>query len=214
MDALPSSLDGIVVRTLAGKHYRLDDLVRKKYRVEVSASWDGVLWDDQHDKTIYDHSERAAQSADSLRAQGFQARVIVHFTSNVPKKAFWDLWKDDEGKKLLKASGVHVTCVNDTFVITDQAVTKRQVIRSKGYGRRRSYDEMSAKERGMYWAAMKDAQDFRDEPATFRKEKAHVNAVFLGGSDPYDKNDSLPSRPKPRVMKTPETVEVCNELAD
>lgn len=211
MNTLPASLLNASVE-IDGRVHRLADLVRKQYRVEVSN--DGIIWDDQHDATIFEFSEAANERAESHRSAGLQSCVIVHSISNAPKKAFWELWRDDGGKKLLKKAGVHITKQGESFVITEKAVTKSQIIRSKGYGRRRSYDEMSGEERNMYWTAMKDAQDFYDEPATYRKEVAHVKAVFLGGPDPYDKDDCPPSRPKPRAMKTPETVEVCDDLAD
>jgi len=211
MNTLPTSLINAAV-TIDGSEHRLNDLVRKKYRVEVSR--DGIVWDDQHDTTVFDFSEAAQQRQAELESATLHARVVIHSVSNVPKKAFWELWRDDEGKKLLKKVGVHITKSGEKFVITDQTVTKNQIIRSKGYGRRRSYDEMSGSERNMYWTAMKDAQDFYDEPATYRKEVGHIKSVFLGGPDPYDKDDRLPSRPKPRAMPTPETVEVCDDLAE
>lgn len=212
MNTLPTSLLNVTVTTLDGQVTRLADLVRKKYRLEVSS--DGIIWDDQHDATVFEFSDAANERAESHRDAGLQARVVPHSVSNVPKKAFWDLWRDDEGKKLLKAAGVHITKDGDKFLITDRAVTKRQIIRSKGYGRTRSYGELGSDEKNMYWTAMKDAQDFYDEPATYRKEVAHVKSVFLGGPDPYDTSDRLPSRQKPSKLAEPATVEVCDDLAD
>jgi UDP:flavonoid glycosyltransferase YjiC (YdhE family) len=114
--------DKVLILGEADEQFPLADLLRKNYEVVTTCPETG----ETNSRAFNNSAEANAYAA----ATG--GEVVVTEVTDTPKNAFWTLWK--QFKKTMQSQGVYVTQRAGNFVVTDTKPTRREVMRSKGYG--------------------------------------------------------------------------------